>query len=106
MRARLRGPSMLAYYPQSFDIAQIARRYPELEIVNEREIERLQDVLDRKRRGKGPPKKAKSKGSYTSSLFLLHALIPAYRGKQTLGQKALKTFCLALLAIYSFIWGH
>jgi small subunit ribosomal protein S33 len=62
LRARLRGPSMLAYYPQSFDIAQITRRYSELDIVNEDEEERLQDVLDRKKRGKGPPKKAKSKG--------------------------------------------
>jgi len=60
-RARLRGPSMLSYYPQSFDISHIARRYPDLEIVNDDEEERLQDVLERRRRGKGPPKKAKSK---------------------------------------------
>ena len=63
-RARLRGPSMLAYYPQTFDIARIARQYPDLEIVNEDEEERLQDVLERKKRGKGPPKKAKSKGIF------------------------------------------
>jgi len=69
LRARLRGPSMLAYYPESFNIAQITRQYPELEIVNEDEEERLQDVLDRKKRGKGPPKKAKSKGCPILSFF-------------------------------------
>ena len=69
LRARLRGPSMLAYYPQSFNIAQITRRYPELEIVNEDEEERLQDVFDRKKRGKGPPKKAKSKGCRILNFF-------------------------------------
>jgi len=52
---------MLAYYPQTFNIAEIARKYPDLEIVNEDEEERLQDVLERKKRGKGAPKKAKSK---------------------------------------------
>ncbi|KAF9530048.1 mitochondrial ribosomal subunit S27-domain-containing protein [Crepidotus variabilis] len=59
-RARLRGPSMMAYYPKTFDIAQITRQYRDLEIVNEDEEERFQDVLERKRRGKGAPKKAKS----------------------------------------------
>lgn len=69
-RARLRGPSMSSYYPLSFDIAKIARQYPDLEMVNDDEEERLQDVLDRKRRGKGPPKKAKSKGLYSHFCFL------------------------------------
>ncbi|CAA7257328.1 unnamed protein product [Cyclocybe aegerita] len=61
LRARLRGPSMVAYYPDEFNIPQIIRRYPELEMVDEDEQERLQDVRERKQRGKGAPKKAKTK---------------------------------------------
>ncbi|KAF9041193.1 mitochondrial ribosomal subunit S27-domain-containing protein, partial [Panaeolus papilionaceus] len=63
LRARLRGPSMVAYYPTEFNIPKIIRQYPELEMVNEDEEERLQDVIDRKKRGKGAPKKAKTKSA-------------------------------------------
>ncbi|TRM69807.1 mitochondrial ribosomal subunit S27-domain-containing protein [Schizophyllum amplum] len=62
LRARLRGPSMAEYYPPEVDLAKIAREYPELEILNDAEQQRLQDVSDRKARGKGTPKKAKNKG--------------------------------------------
>ncbi|KAM6500965.1 Mitochondrial ribosomal subunit S27 domain containing protein [Amanita muscaria] len=61
LRKRLRGPSMVRYYPQEINLSQIARQYPELELVNEIEEQRLQDVEDRKKRGKGAPKKAKTK---------------------------------------------
>lgn len=74
LRARLRGPSMAAYYPDSFDIPKIIRRYPELEMVNDDEEERLQDVLEKRRRGKGPPKKAKGKGQLFSFLPLFGSL--------------------------------
>ncbi|KAF8882169.1 mitochondrial ribosomal subunit S27-domain-containing protein [Gymnopilus junonius] len=60
LRARLRGPSMVSYYPAHFNIPTIIRKYPELEMVDEDEEERLQDVQDRKKRGKGAPKKAKT----------------------------------------------
>ncbi|PPR08242.1 hypothetical protein CVT24_001284 [Panaeolus cyanescens] len=63
LRSRLRGPSMVAYYPDQFNIPKIIRQYPELEMVNEDEEERLQDVIDRKKRGKGAPKKAKTKSA-------------------------------------------
>jgi hypothetical protein len=52
---------MVGYYPDGFDIAQIMRQYPELELVDDDEEERLMDVLERKKRGKGAPKKAKTK---------------------------------------------
>ena len=58
---------MVGYYPDGFDIAQIMRQYPELELVDEDEEERLMDVLERKKRGKGAPKKAKTKCEF---LFL------------------------------------
>ncbi|KAG2748307.1 hypothetical protein P692DRAFT_20874603 [Suillus brevipes Sb2] len=62
LRARLRGPSMVKYYTPEANIAQIMRQWPELEIINFAEEERLQDVEDKKKRGKGAPKKAKDKG--------------------------------------------
>lgn len=60
---------MVSYYPDGFDIARIMRQYPQLEMVDEDEEERLVDVLDRKKRGKGAPKKAKTKCE--SSLFCI-----------------------------------
>ncbi|KAJ7132075.1 mitochondrial ribosomal subunit S27-domain-containing protein [Mycena epipterygia] len=61
LRAHLRGPAMMEYYPKHIDLAAIAREFPEFGIVNEKEVQRLQDVEDKKRRGKGTPKKAKEK---------------------------------------------
>ncbi|KAF5392713.1 hypothetical protein D9757_000835 [Collybiopsis confluens] len=61
LRARLRGPAMMSYYPPTLNLAQVARMYPELEIEDEDEAQRLQDIDDRKKRGKGAPKKAKTK---------------------------------------------
>lgn len=66
LRARLRGPSMVKYYPPVINIAQLARKHPELELVDEVEEQRWQDVEDRKKRGKGAPKKAKTKGTWAS----------------------------------------
>ncbi|KAF9479450.1 hypothetical protein BDN70DRAFT_806982 [Pholiota conissans] len=60
LRRRLRGPAMVGYYPDKFNIPQILRQYKELEMVDDAEEERLIDVMDRKKRGKGAPKKAKS----------------------------------------------
>ena len=52
---------MVAYYPEAFNINKIVKSYPELEMVDEDEERRLADVADRRRRGKGAPKKAKTK---------------------------------------------
>ena len=62
LRARLRGPSMIKYYPPEANIAQIIKQWPELEMRNYAEEERLREVEDKKKRGKGAPKKAKEKG--------------------------------------------
>ena len=53
---------MVSYYPEEFNISKIVKSYPELEMVDEDEVERFADVADRRRRGKGAPKKAKTKG--------------------------------------------
>jgi small subunit ribosomal protein S33 len=62
LKRRLRGPSLISYYPEQFDINKIVKAHPELEMVDEEEEERLADVADRRKRGKGAPRKAKSKG--------------------------------------------
>jgi len=69
LRARLRGPSMLNYYPPTLSLASVIREFPEMELVDAAEQQRLQDIEDRKRRGKGAPKKAKSKGPPLRSRF-------------------------------------
>jgi small subunit ribosomal protein S33 len=61
LRARLRGPSMVKYYPKQVSIAQLMRQG--LDLVNQEEEQRLQDAADRKARGKGAPPKAKEKGA-------------------------------------------
>jgi hypothetical protein len=59
---------MLAYYPEGIDIAAIIRRMPELEIVNEDEQTRLEDLEFKKKRGKGAPKKQKKGMSFVREL--------------------------------------
>ncbi|KAF9239147.1 mitochondrial ribosomal subunit S27-domain-containing protein [Melanogaster broomeanus] len=63
LRARLRGPSMVKYYPEDIKLSmsKLARRHPELELVNFAEAQRLRDVQAKKARGKGVPTKAKDK---------------------------------------------
>lgn len=75
LRARLRGPSMMNYYPPTLSFASIIREFPEMELVDVAEQQRLQDIEDRKKRGKGAPKKAKSKGLSLRSRFSLIPLL-------------------------------
>lgn len=67
---------MVAYYPptKELDLARIVRMYPELEMVNEDEQIRLEDVEYKKKRGKGAPKKAASKGMYIVHICGIHLL--------------------------------
>ncbi|KAF7370827.1 Mitochondrial 37S ribosomal protein S27 [Mycena sanguinolenta] len=61
LRKHLRGPAMVKYYPEVVNVAAIAREFPKMGLVDPKEAQRLADVEDRKRRGKGAPKKAKNK---------------------------------------------
>jgi small subunit ribosomal protein S33 len=63
---------MVKYYPEEVNFAQIIRKYPELELVDSVEQQRLADVEDRKRRGKGAPKKAKTKGAFLLHFMSMH----------------------------------
>ncbi|KAI0648446.1 mitochondrial ribosomal subunit S27-domain-containing protein [Trametes meyenii] len=60
LRARLRGPSMVRYYPDSLTVAQFNRMPGNFKVQSWEEYQRLADVEEKKRRGKGAPKKAKS----------------------------------------------
>lgn len=53
---------MVKYYPEVPSIAQLIKEFPDIEWENHAEQVRLQDIEDHKARGKGAPKKAKSKG--------------------------------------------
>jgi len=61
VRRKLVGPAMASYYPTRINLSRIVRKYPELEMVDEDELERQEDVAAKRKRGKGAPKKAKSK---------------------------------------------
>ena len=53
---------MVDYYPQKLSFKQLSDAMPDVRLVNFEEEQRLFDVSERKKRGKGAPKKAKSKG--------------------------------------------
>lgn len=72
LKRRLRGPSMLEYYPEQPDIAALIRQFPDEGLRNTAEETRLQDIIDKKARGKGTPKKAKTKGE---SFIMVHFLV-------------------------------
>ncbi|KLO19615.1 hypothetical protein SCHPADRAFT_843068 [Schizopora paradoxa] len=63
LRARLRGPSMVKYYPEpdKHSVEGLNRLYPGFNLVDVDEVIRLNDVEEKKKRGKGAPKKAKTK---------------------------------------------
>lgn len=88
LRANLRGPAMAQYYPRTINLSQIAREYPELGIVNEYEEQRVQDVEDKKRRGKGTPKKTKDKSTLRPPPLIQFSF--SRRGQSESGQEAVE----------------
>ena len=68
---------MVAYYPEEFNINKIVKAYPQLEMVDEEEEERLVDVAERRKRGKGAPKKAMSKSNGSFTFFVVQFLLIA-----------------------------
>ncbi|KAI5117407.1 hypothetical protein M0805_004629 [Coniferiporia weirii] len=63
LRARLRGPSLVEYYPprEEMSIGQLNKAYPGWNLVDIHEVRRNIDIQEHKDRGKGAPKKAKTK---------------------------------------------
>ncbi|KAH7106187.1 mitochondrial ribosomal subunit S27-domain-containing protein [Auriculariales sp. MPI-PUGE-AT-0066] len=63
LKRRLRGPSMLQYYPKAPpSVTQLKRMTDGLldGLVDEKEEQRVKDVEAKKARGKGTPRKARS----------------------------------------------
>lgn len=55
---------MVKYYPErGFSVAKLNKMYPDWNLVDTEEVVRLNDIEEKKARGKGTPKKAKSKGA-------------------------------------------
>ncbi|KAI0781522.1 mitochondrial ribosomal subunit S27-domain-containing protein, partial [Trametes elegans] len=72
LRAHLRGPAMIRYYPDELTVKKFNAMPGQLKIEDWDEYQRLSDVEEKKRRGKGVPKKAKSPGpSYIASYGLI-----------------------------------
>ncbi|RKP09613.1 mitochondrial ribosomal subunit S27-domain-containing protein [Thamnocephalis sphaerospora] len=66
LRQRLIGPAVSTYYPDWYGkepriLRKISRAFPELELVNVANEERIDELERRKRRGKGAPKKGEGK---------------------------------------------
>ncbi|KAF2238554.1 hypothetical protein EV356DRAFT_529010 [Viridothelium virens] len=61
LRQRLRGPTLAQYYPRRVvTIGDLRKAYPDYEVWDEKEEERLEHVGMLKAKGKGPPKKKKT----------------------------------------------
>lgn len=67
LRAHLRGPAMIQYYPDELTVAKFNRMPGNFKVQDWQEYQRLADVEEKKRRGKGAPRKAKTPGSYYPS---------------------------------------
>ncbi|KAF8426575.1 mitochondrial ribosomal subunit S27-domain-containing protein [Tirmania nivea] len=66
LRQRLRGPSIVDYYPKRMvGIADLRRIWPDRVFIDEAEVMRLEDVQVAKIRGKGAPKKQRTKKENT-----------------------------------------
>ncbi|KAI5800345.1 mitochondrial ribosomal subunit S27-domain-containing protein [Peziza echinospora] len=62
LRQKLKGPTILSYYPkQEVTIKDLARQWPDRQFVDVDEAVRLEDVTLAKIRGKGAPKKKRTK---------------------------------------------
>lgn len=70
LRERLRGPSLAAYYPRRVATFKDLRKlYPEFELYDNFEEDRLEHIQISKSRGKGAPKKKRTAaGEYLSRL--------------------------------------
>jgi len=69
LRQRLKGDLLATYYPPRFrPIQELRRAYPDCYFVDERETERLHKLEMVKARGKGAPKKRRTKAG-TSKTF-------------------------------------
>jgi small subunit ribosomal protein S33 len=88
LRARLRGPSMVQYYPERLSMRHLNAMFPEAPSIPDlKEMQRVEDVETKKARGKGAPKKAKSKGM-SLHFDIPHTLLTVtFRGQPESGKE-------------------
>lgn len=67
---------MINYYPEELTVARFNRMSGDFKIQDWAEYQRLADVEEKKRRGKGVPKKAKTPGAYRLVYELSNLLTP------------------------------
>ncbi|KIM98990.1 hypothetical protein OIDMADRAFT_19943 [Oidiodendron maius Zn] len=61
LRQRLKGPALAAYYPRKMaTLKDLRKAYPEYEMIDEDEEDRLESLRIIKARGKGAPKKKRT----------------------------------------------
>lgn len=72
LRQRLVGPTVNSYYPnvKQIKLREITRMAPEMNLIDQEEKTRLEDLSERKKRGKGPPKKGNFLHSYVVFAYL------------------------------------
>ncbi|KAG0000677.1 hypothetical protein BGZ80_009349 [Entomortierella chlamydospora] len=65
LRQRLVGPTINSYYPnvKQIKLREITKMVPEMNLIDQGEKTRLEDLAERKKRGKGPPKKGQGRRS-------------------------------------------
>ncbi|KAF8977653.1 hypothetical protein BGZ46_007224 [Entomortierella lignicola] len=65
LRQRLVGPTINSYYPnvKQIKLREITKMVPEMNLVDQAEKVRLEDLAEKKKRGKGPPKKGQGRRS-------------------------------------------
>ena len=51
---------MIKYYPEEVNMSTFVKGFPDVGFVDLEEEQRLQDIIDKKKRGKGTPRKART----------------------------------------------
>jgi small subunit ribosomal protein S33 len=75
LRERLVGPTVSSYYPQPLiHFRDIKAAFPQLNLIDTDEKERLDEIARRKRRGKGAPKK----GNVTYTIWSQYYEVTAF----------------------------
>jgi len=86
LRQRLRGSALASYYPPRFRVIQEMRRaYPQWEVFDEEEMERVEKLERAKARGKGAPKKRRTKaGMLIIGLRLVNMVLTGWQTRSGL----------------------
>lgn len=103
LRARLRGPSMINYYPEQLTVPRFNRMAGNFKVQDWDEYQRLADVEEQKRRGKGAPKKAKSAGAccWLRGAGAGLIMLPPYSGEsEAVSEAVIRWACIASTICY------